>query len=87
MILERQQKMLQEMSERRRQEEEEEEEKRRKEDKMREKLRKAAMEAAERAVVLRLGKVIWDSPVSALSHDKLGELFMTGNHRQETSTR
>jgi hypothetical protein len=49
MILERQQKMLQEMSERRRQEEEEEEEKRRKEDKMREKLRKAAMEAAERA--------------------------------------
>ena len=46
-----------------------------------------AMEAAERAVVLRLGKVIWDSPVSALSHDKLGELFMTGNHRQETSTR
>ena len=49
MILERQQKMLQEMSERRRQEEEEEEEKRRKEDKMREKLRKAAMDAAERA--------------------------------------
>jgi hypothetical protein len=49
MILERQQKMLQEMSERRRQEEEEEEEKRRKEEKMREKLRKAAMEAAERA--------------------------------------
>jgi len=46
-----------------------------------------AMEAAERAVVLRLGKVIWDSPVSALSHEKLGELFMTGNHRQETSAR
>lgn len=46
-----------------------------------------AMEAAERAVVLRLGKVIWDSPVSALNHDRLGELFMTGHHRQEASTR
>jgi branched-chain amino acid transport system ATP-binding protein len=37
-----------------------------------------AMEAAERAVVLRLGKVIWDSPVDALSTADLGELFMTG---------
>lgn len=37
-----------------------------------------AMESAERAVVLRLGKVIWDSPVAELSHAHLGELFMTG---------
>ncbi len=37
-----------------------------------------AMEAAERAVVLRLGKVIWDSPTAELSHADLGELFMTG---------
>ncbi|MDB5857331.1 MAG: transporter family protein [Ramlibacter sp.] len=37
-----------------------------------------AMEAAERAVVLRLGKVIWDSPASEVSHTDLGELFMTG---------
>ena len=37
-----------------------------------------AMEFAERAVVLRLGKVIWDSPVEQLSHAQLGELFMTG---------
>jgi branched-chain amino acid transport system ATP-binding protein len=37
-----------------------------------------AMETAERAVVLRLGKVIWDSPASEVSHTDLGELFMTG---------
>ena len=37
-----------------------------------------AMEVAERAVVLRLGKVIWDSPASQLTHADLGELFMTG---------
>lgn len=37
-----------------------------------------AMEVAERAVVLRLGKVIWDSPSAELSHTDLGELFMTG---------
>jgi branched-chain amino acid transport system ATP-binding protein len=37
-----------------------------------------AMETAERAVVLRLGKVIWDSPADAVSHADLGELFMTG---------
>jgi ABC-type branched-subunit amino acid transport system ATPase component len=37
-----------------------------------------AMEAAERAVVLRLGKVIWDSPAAEVSHTDLGELFMTG---------
>jgi branched-chain amino acid transport system ATP-binding protein len=38
-----------------------------------------AMEAAERAVVLRLGKVIWDSPVGDVSHADLGELFMSGH--------
>jgi branched-chain amino acid transport system ATP-binding protein len=37
------------------------------------------METAERAVVLRLGKVIWDTPVGELSQEKLGELFMTGH--------
>jgi branched-chain amino acid transport system ATP-binding protein len=42
-----------------------------------------AMEAAERAVVLRLGRVIWDSPVSELSHDRLGELFMIGHRGHE----
>lgn len=41
---------------------------------------RTAMESAERAVVLRLGRVIWDSPVNELSHEKLGELFMTGHH-------
>lgn len=44
-----------------------------------------AMQAADRAVVLRLGKVIWDSPVAELSHEKLGELFMTGHQRHEAS--
>jgi len=39
---------------------------------------KKAMEYSKRAVVLRLGKVIWDSPPGDLSHDDLGELFMTG---------
>jgi branched-chain amino acid transport system ATP-binding protein len=37
-----------------------------------------AIEAANRAVVLRLGKVIWDSPTAQLSQSDLGELFMTG---------
>jgi branched-chain amino acid transport system ATP-binding protein len=45
-----------------------------------------AMEAAERAVVLRLGKVIWDSPTVELSHNDLGELFMTGQVQDKTST-
>jgi len=44
-----------------------------------------AMQVAKRAVVLRLGKVIWDSPVEALSHDRLGELFMVGNRTHETA--
>lgn len=44
-----------------------------------------AMEAAERAVVLRLGKVIWDSPVEALSTADLGELFMTGRRASDAT--
>ena len=43
---------------------------------------KRAMAYAERAIVLRLGQVIWDSPVADLSHAHLGELFMQGNHGQ-----
>jgi branched-chain amino acid transport system ATP-binding protein len=37
-----------------------------------------AMEVAERAVVLRLGKIIWDGRTSEITHAELGELFMTG---------
>lgn len=37
-----------------------------------------AMQVAKRAVVLRLGEVIWDGPVSDVNHEQLGELFMTG---------
>ena len=44
-----------------------------------------AMEAAERAVVLRLGKVIWDSPASELSSADLGELFMTGRRASDAA--
>lgn len=44
-----------------------------------------AMEAAERAVVLRLGKVIWDSPTAALSHADLGDLFMSGRILDKSS--
>ena len=39
---------------------------------------KKAMQVAERAVVLRLGKVIWDGRTSDITHAELGELFMTG---------
>jgi branched-chain amino acid transport system ATP-binding protein len=44
-----------------------------------------AMETAGRAVVLRLGKVIWDSPTSELSHADLGDLFMSGRILDKTS--
>jgi branched-chain amino acid transport system ATP-binding protein len=37
-----------------------------------------AMEVAERAVVLRLGQVIWDGPKANITHAELGDLFMTG---------
>ena len=43
------------------------------------------MQAAERAVVLRLGKVIWDSPVGDLSTADLGELFMTGRRASDAA--
>ena len=39
---------------------------------------KKAMQVAERAVVLRLGKVIWDGRTADITHAELGELFMTG---------
>ncbi|CAN7682232.1 ABC transporter ATP-binding protein [Bosea sp. LjRoot9] len=45
---------------------------------------KKAMEVAQRAVILRLGKVIWDGKPTEISHDELGELFMTGKMRGET---
>ncbi|MEQ1648227.1 MAG: ABC transporter ATP-binding protein [Hyphomicrobiaceae bacterium] len=37
-----------------------------------------AMEVAERAVVLRLGKVIWDGRANEITHRELGDLFMSG---------
>jgi branched-chain amino acid transport system ATP-binding protein len=45
---------------------------------------KKAMEVAQRAVILRLGKVIWNGKPTEISHDELGELFMTGKMRGET---
>jgi branched-chain amino acid transport system ATP-binding protein len=45
---------------------------------------KKAMQVAERAVILRLGKVIWDGAPAAITHDELGELFLTGKMRGET---
>ncbi|AMJ61718.1 branched-chain amino acid ABC transporter ATP-binding protein [Bosea sp. PAMC 26642] len=45
---------------------------------------KKAMEVAQRAVILRLGQVIWDGKPAEISHDELGELFMTGKMRGET---
>ena len=45
---------------------------------------KKAMEVAQRAVILRLGKVIWDGSPKDISHDELGDLFLTGKMRGET---
>jgi branched-chain amino acid transport system ATP-binding protein len=45
---------------------------------------KKAMAVAERAVILRLGKVIWDGRPKDITHDELGELFLTGRMRGET---
>ncbi len=42
-----------------------------------------AMEVADRAVILRLGEVIWDGKPSGITHDELGELFLTGKLRSE----
>jgi branched-chain amino acid transport system ATP-binding protein len=44
---------------------------------------KKAMAVAQRAVVLRLGKVIWDGRPADITHDELGELFLTGRMRGE----
>lgn len=44
---------------------------------------KKAMEVAQRAVILRLGKVIWDGLPKDITHDELGELFLTGKMRGE----
>lgn len=45
---------------------------------------KKAMEVAQRAVILRLGKVIWDGRPADITHEELGELFLTGKMRGET---
>ena len=47
---------------------------------------KKAMEVAHRAVILRLGKVIWDGRPADITHDELGELFLTGRMRGETQS-
>jgi branched-chain amino acid transport system ATP-binding protein len=44
---------------------------------------KKAMSVAQRAVILRLGKVIWDGRPADITHDDLGELFLTGRMRDE----
>jgi branched-chain amino acid transport system ATP-binding protein len=44
---------------------------------------KKAMEVAERAIILRLGKVIWDGRPQDITHDELGALFLTGKMRGE----
>lgn len=44
---------------------------------------KKAMQVAERAIILRLGAVIWDGRPADISHDELGELFLTGRMRGE----
>jgi branched-chain amino acid transport system ATP-binding protein len=45
---------------------------------------KKAMAVAQRAVILRLGRVIWDGRPADITHDELGELFLTGRMRGET---
>jgi branched-chain amino acid transport system ATP-binding protein len=39
---------------------------------------KRALQVASRAVILRLGQVLWHGPSAALSHDHLAEMFLTG---------
>lgn len=46
---------------------------------------KKAMEVAERAVILRLGQLIWDGRPADITHDELGELFLTGKMREEAN--
>ncbi len=43
-----------------------------------EKNTRKAMEVSQRVAVLRLGQVIWTGPPSAITHEQLGSLFMTG---------
>jgi branched-chain amino acid transport system ATP-binding protein len=44
---------------------------------------KKAMSVAQRAVILRLGNVIWDGRPADITHDDLGELFLTGRMRDD----
>jgi len=44
-----------------------------------------AMHFAKRAIVLRLGEVIWDGPTADINHEQLGELFMTGRISNSTN--
>jgi branched-chain amino acid transport system ATP-binding protein len=39
---------------------------------------KRALEVAYRAVVLRLGKVLWTGPAQGVSHNELADMFLTG---------
>lgn len=48
---------------------------------------KKAMEVAERAIILRLGQTIWDGMPAEITHDELGELFLTGKMRHEAGPR
>ncbi len=44
---------------------------------------KKAMTVASRAIILRLGKVIWDGAPAHITHDELGELFLAGRMAKE----
>jgi branched-chain amino acid transport system ATP-binding protein len=37
-----------------------------------------AMEAAERSVVIRLGRIIWDGSSNVITHKNLADMFLTG---------
>ena len=47
---------------------------------------KKAMTVASRAIILRLGKVIWDGAPADITHDELGELFLTGRMAKEDAS-
>jgi len=47
---------------------------------------KKAMAVASRAIILRLGKVIWDGAPADITHDELGELFLTGRMAKEDAS-
>lgn len=44
-----------------------------------------AMEVADRAVILRLGEVIWDGRPADITHAELGDLFLTGRMHAEAA--